>query len=185
MRKTKAKQKIKSIHKIIPARKIIPHLWFDDKAEEAANFYISIFRNSKILKVTRYGEAAAEVSGRPKGSVLTVEFRIEGQDFVALNGGPMFSFTPAISFLVSCKTQEEVDRLWDRLLEGGQPEQCGWLKDKYGVSWQVVPAVLEEMLSDPDPERAERVMKAMLQMVKLDIKALKNAYGEKPQRKTA
>ena len=160
-------------------QKITPFLWFDDKAEEAVNFYVSIFKNSKIGSIARYGEAGAEVSGRQKGTVMTVTFQLDGQEFVALNGGPIFSFSPAISFVVNCETQEEVDRLWERLSEGGEREQCGWLKDKYGVSWQVVPTVLGEMLQDKDAERSERVMKAMLQMNKIDIEGLKKAYEDR------
>ena len=153
-------------------QKITPFLWFESQAEEAANFYTSIFKNSKIVSVARYGEAGPG----PKGSVMTVAFNLDGQDFVALNGGPEFAFTPAISFLVSCKTQEEVDHFWEKLLQGGKPSQCGWLKDKFGVSWQVVPAVLGELLGDKDAKKSKRVMEAMLQMVKLDIKKLKEAY---------
>ena len=157
-------------------QKITPFLWFDNNAEEAVNFYVSIFKNSKIGSIARYGEAGAEVSGRQKGTVMTVTFQLDGQEFVALNGGPIFNFSPAISFVVNCETQEEVDRLWERLSEGGEREQCGWLKDKYGVSWQVVPTVLGEMLQGRDAERSERVMKAMLQMNKIDIEGLKKAY---------
>lgn len=157
-------------------QKIIPHLWFDNQAEEAAKFYISIFKNSKIVNVTRYGEAGAEVSGRRKGTVMTVTFQLEGQEFIALNGGPHFTFSPAISFFVNCETQEEVDELWEKLSEGGEIEQCGWLKDKYGVSWQIVPTVLGEILQNKDAERSERVMEALLKMKKIDIKTLKQAY---------
>jgi predicted 3-demethylubiquinone-9 3-methyltransferase (glyoxalase superfamily) len=157
-------------------QKITPFLWFDDNAEEAAKFYISIFRNSRILNVARYGEAGAEATGRPKGSVMTVAFQLEGQEFVALNGGPVFSFTPAISFVVNCVAQEELDELWEKLSEGGEIQECGWLKDKYGVSWQIVPSVLGELMSDPDPVKSQRVMQAMLQMKKLDIAGLKKAY---------
>ena len=159
-------------------QKITPFLWFDDRAEEAATFYTSIFRNSKIVNIARYGDAGAEVSGRPKGTVMTVEFQLEGQEFVALNGGPQFKFTEAISFVVNCQTQEEVDEYWKKLSDGGREVQCGWLKDKYGLSWQIVPTILNEMLNDPDPKKAERVMKAMLQMKKIDIKALKQAYEQ-------
>ncbi len=166
-------------------QKITPCLWFDDNAEEAVNFYISVFsasggKNSKILSITRYGEAGAEVSGRAKGTVMTITFRLEGQDFMALNGGPIFKFTEAISFIVNCKTQKEVDRLWEKLSEGGdeKAQQCGWLKDKYGVSWQIVPAVLGKMLKDKDPKKTEKVMKALLQMKKIDIKTLKRAYEQ-------
>ncbi len=160
-------------------QKITPCLWFDNQAEEAVNFYISIFKNSKIVSVARYGEAGAEVSGRPKGSVMTIIFRIEGQEFMALNGGTIFKFNEAISLIVNCKTQEEVDRLWEKLSEGGdeKAQQCGWLKDKFGLSWQIVPTVLGEMLQDKDAEKSERVMKAMLQMKKIDIKTLKQAYA--------
>jgi predicted 3-demethylubiquinone-9 3-methyltransferase (glyoxalase superfamily) len=159
-------------------QRISPFLWFDDKAEEAANFYTSIFKNLKIVKIARYGEAGATVSGRPKGSVMTVAFQLEGQEFVALNGGPQFKFTEAISLVVNCQTQEEVDEYWKKLSAGGQEVQCGWLKDKYGLSWQIVPTVLGDMLTDPDPKKAERVMKAMLQMKKIDIKGLKQAYEQ-------
>ena len=159
-------------------QKITPCLWFDDKAEEAANFYASIFKNSKITGSTRYGEAGAEVSGRPRGSVLTVAFELDGQTFTALNGGPMFKFNEAISFQVNCQTQEEVDYYWEKLSEGGddKAQQCGWLKDRYGVSWQIVPTTLSEMLNDRDPAKSERVMKALLQMKKLDIRTLRQAY---------
>lgn len=160
-------------------RKITPCLWFDDKAEEAADFYASLFKNSKIVRVLRYDEASAKVSGRPKGSVLTVTFEIEGQEFVALNGGPVFSFTPAVSFMVACETQEEIDRLWENLSAEKEAEQCGWLQDKYGVSWQIVPADLDGMIADPDSAKSERVMKAMLAMKKLDIAELRRAYDGK------
>ncbi|HSB10596.1 MAG TPA: VOC family protein [Blastocatellia bacterium] len=153
-------------------QKITPFLWFDDKAEDAMNFYISIFRNSKVLSVTRYGDAGPG----PKGSIMTAEFQLDGQAFIALNGGPHFKFTEAISFSVNCETQQEVDELWEKLSEGGEKGRCGWLKDKYGLSWQVNPAVLGEMLQDKDPEKAKRVMEAMLQMGKIDIKTLKQAY---------
>jgi predicted 3-demethylubiquinone-9 3-methyltransferase (glyoxalase superfamily) len=158
-------------------QKITPDLWFDNSAEEAAKFYTSIFKNSKIIHIARYGEAGAKVSGRPKGTVMTVIFELEGQRFMALNGGPVFKFSPAISFLVNCETQEEVDNLWEKLSEGGEKEQCGWLKDKFGVSWQVVPNVLGEMLQDKDAKKSERVMEAMLQMKKIDIEGLKKAYA--------
>ena len=158
-------------------QKITPFLWFDDKAEEAANFYVSLFKNSKVGDIARYDEAGAKASGRPSGSVMVVEFQLEGQEFVALNGGPHFKFTEAISFVVNCETQEEVDEFWEKLSEGGQEGQCGWLKDKYGLSWQVVPTVLTEMLKDKDPQKSQRVMKAMLQMKKIDIPTLKQAYG--------
>jgi len=142
------------------------------------NFYVSIFKNSKIGIITHYGEEGAEASGRPKGTVMTVTFQLDGQEFMALNGGPQFTFSPAISFLVNCETQEEVDELWEKLSEGGEKEQCGWLKDKYGVSWQIVPTVLGEMMQDKDAEKSRRVMQAMLQMSKIDIERLKQAYEQ-------
>jgi predicted 3-demethylubiquinone-9 3-methyltransferase (glyoxalase superfamily) len=160
------------------AQKITPFLWFDDKAEEAVKFYVSIFENSKIGHIARYGEEAARASGRPKGSVMIVTFQLEGQEFIALNGGPVFQFTEAVSFMVNCETQEEVDELWEKLSVGGTEGQCGWLKDKYGLSWQVVPSVLGEMMQDKDAEKSRRVMKAMLQMKKIDIQALKQAYDQ-------
>ena len=158
-------------------QKITPFLWFDDKAEEAANFYVSIFKNSKIGSIARYSEEGAEVSGRPKGTVMIVTFQLDGQEFIALNGGPQFTFSPAISFLVNCKTQDEIDAFWEKLSEGEQTEQCGWLKDKYGVSWQIVPTVLGEMMQDPNGEKSKRVMKALLQMVKIDIETLQREYN--------
>lgn len=151
-------------------------LWFDDEAEAAASFYVSVFDNSRLGHVTRYDEEGARVSGRPKGSVMTVDFELDGQPFVALNGGPLFKFTEAISLVVNCRTQAEVDAFWSRLSAGGQEVQCGWLKDRFGLSWQIVPTVLPEMLRDKDPERSRRVMGAMLGMKKLDIGALKAAY---------
>ena len=157
-------------------QKINPCLWFDDKAEEAARFYVSIFKNSKLGNITRYGESGAEVSGRPTGSVMTVTFEIEGQEFVALNGGPHFKFSEAISFMVKCETQKEIDEMWEKLSQGGKEGQCGWLKDKYGLSWQIVSPVWDEMLRDKDVKKSERVMKAILQMSKPDIKTLKQAY---------
>jgi predicted 3-demethylubiquinone-9 3-methyltransferase (glyoxalase superfamily) len=159
-------------------QKIAPCLWFDNQAEEAVNFYVAIFRNSRIVQVARYGEAGSEASGRPRGTVMTIVFQLRGQEFIALNGGPVFTFSPAISFLVHCETQEEVDELWEKLAAGGdaKAQQCGWLQDKYGVSWQIVPTLLVEMLNDPDPARSERVMKAMLQMKKIDIKKIKQVY---------
>lgn len=160
-------------------QKITPHLWFDNNAEEATKFYTSIFKNSKIIDITYYGKSAAEVSGKPKGTIMTVRFVLEGQQFMALNGGPIFKFSPAISFLVSCETQEEVDDLWEKLSEGGEIEQCGWLKDKFGVSWQIVPNILSEMVQEKDIMKLERVINAMLQMKKLDIQGLKNAYAGK------
>ena len=157
-------------------QKITPFLWFDDQAEEAAKFYTSIFKNSKIGKIARYDKAGEKAAGRPAGSVMTIEFQLEGQEFVALNGGPHFKFTEAISFVVNCETQEEVDYFWQKLTaDGGQESQCGWLKDKFGVSWQIVPTILPELLRDKDATKSERVMKAMLKMVKLDIAKLKAA----------
>ena len=162
-------------------QRITPCLWFDDKAEEAAKFYASIFKNSKIGDVIHYGKEGYEIHGREEGSVLTVDFEIEGQKFVALNGGPIFKFNEAISFQVHCETQEEVDYYWEKLSEGGdeKAQQCGWLKDKYGVSWQIVPIVLIKMLKDKDTKKSERVMKVMLQMHKLDINLLVQAYEGK------
>jgi predicted 3-demethylubiquinone-9 3-methyltransferase (glyoxalase superfamily) len=153
-------------------QKITPFLWFDNQAEEAVDFYVSIFPNSRIDSIARYG---ADGPG-PEGSVMTIAFQLDGQDFVALNGGPVFTFTPAISFYVSCRTQEEVDHFWEKLTAGGQEDQCGWLKDRYGLSWQIVPTALVEMLLDPDPEKARRVMNAMLQMRKIDVADLRLAY---------
>jgi len=160
---------------------ITPFLWFDNQAEEAAKFYTSVFENSQIVKVARYGEAGAKASGRPMGTAMTVVFQLDGQEFVALNGGPHFKFTEAISFVVNCKTQEEVDYYWEKLSEGGdeKAQQCGWLKDKYGLSWQIVPKALGEMLQDKDPKKPERVMKALLQMKKIDIKGLRQAYEQR------
>jgi predicted 3-demethylubiquinone-9 3-methyltransferase (glyoxalase superfamily) len=155
-------------------QKITPFLWFDGQAEEAVNLYTSIFKNSKIESISRYGE---EGHG-PKGSVMTVAFQLDGQEFVALNGGPEFSFTEAISFFVHCETQEEVDNFWEKLSDGGGKGQCGWLKDKFGVSWQIVPNILMELMNDPDAEKSSRVVKAMLQMNKLDIERLKQAYEQ-------
>jgi predicted 3-demethylubiquinone-9 3-methyltransferase (glyoxalase superfamily) len=159
----------------MPVQKITPFLWFDHHAEEAARFYTSIFPNSKIGRVTRYGQAGPG----PAGTVMTVEFQLDGQSFTALNGGPIFKFTEAISFVVHCETQEEVDAYWEKLSADGGEVQCGWVKDKFGLSWQVVPTVLFQLISDPDAKKAERVMKAMLTMKKLDIKALK-AAAENP-----
>lgn len=158
--------------------KITPFLWFDNQAEEAAKFYTSVFKNSKIGEVTRYGEAGKEVHGRKPGSAMTVEFEIEGQPFTALNGGPLFKFTEAVSFWIHCKTQKEIDHYWKGLSKGGDPkaQQCGWLKDKFGVSWQVVPTVLPKLISGPDPKKSQRAMQAMLKMKKLDIEKLKKAY---------
>ena len=157
-------------------RKITPFLWFDHDAEQAAKFYVSIFPNSRIGSVTRYGDAGAQAAGRPKGSVMTVDFELDGQPFTALNGGPHVKFTEALSFVVHCESQQEVDHFWEKLTEGGQEVQCGWLKDRFGLSWQVTPTVLLEMLQDKDPQKAERVMAAMLKMKKIDIGALKRAY---------
>jgi predicted 3-demethylubiquinone-9 3-methyltransferase (glyoxalase superfamily) len=159
-------------------QKITSCLWFDDQAEEAVKFYVTVFRNAKIGKTVRYDEAGAKASGRPKGSVMTIEFELNGQSFLALNGGPIFKFTEAISFIVNCEDQKEIDYFWERLSEGGQEVQCGWLKDKYGLSWQIVPTVLKEMLSS-DPEKAQRAMEAILRMVKIEIAVLKKAYEGK------
>jgi predicted 3-demethylubiquinone-9 3-methyltransferase (glyoxalase superfamily) len=155
-------------------QKITPFLWFNDKAEEAMNFYTSIFKNSKVGRVTRYGEAGPG----SKGSVMSATFELDGQEFMALNGGPLFTFTPAVSFFVHCETQEEVDELWEKLSEGGQKQRCGWLKDKYGLSWQIIPNALGQMLGDKDPEKSKRVMQAMLQMDKIDIQRLKHAFEQ-------
>jgi predicted 3-demethylubiquinone-9 3-methyltransferase (glyoxalase superfamily) len=163
-------------------QKITPFLWFDDQSEEAVRFYTSIFRNSKVGRTLRSGEEVAKVSesGRSVGSVLTIEFEIEGQKFVALNGGPLFKFNESISFVINCETQEEVDYYWEKLTaDGGEESQCGWLKDRFGVSWQITPIVLIDMLQDKDSAKAERVMKAMLQMQKIDIAKLKAAYAGK------
>ena len=158
-------------------QKITPFLWFDNNAEEAVNFYVSIFKNSKVGKVTRYNEASSKAAGRPEGSVMTMEFQLEQQNFVAINGGPHFKFTEAISFVVNCESQEEVDYFWNKLTaDGGQESQCAWLKDKYGLSWQIVPRVLIEMIGDKDRQKAQRVMEAMLQMKKIDIATLQRAY---------
>jgi predicted 3-demethylubiquinone-9 3-methyltransferase (glyoxalase superfamily) len=155
-------------------QKITPFLWFDNNAEEAVNHYLSIFKNSKITKIVRYGDAGPG----PKGSVMTIAFQLEGLYFIALNGGPIFKFTEAISLSVDCKTQQEVDELWEKLSDSGQQGQCGWLKDKYGLSWQIVPSVLVEMLQDKDAEKSKRVMQSMLQMRKIDIAHLKKAYEQ-------
>ncbi|MBC8066244.1 MAG: VOC family protein [Chlorobia bacterium] len=156
---------------------IVPNLWFDTQAEEAARYYVSIFKNSKVKEITHYGESAAEVSKVPKGTVLTVNFELNGQRFTGINGGPMFKFNEAVSFLIECEDQAEVDYYWDKLLEGGEPQACGWLKDKYGLSWQVVPIALETMMLDPDKAKAERMMAAMLKMVKLDLAELEEAFN--------
>ena len=159
---------------------INPCLWFDNQAEEAARFYTSIFKDSKIGTITRYGDSAAAAAGRPKGSVMTVTFKLDGQEFMALNGGPIFKFSEAISLMVNCETQEEIDHFWTKLSEGGEEGPCGWLKDKFGLSWQIVPAIMAEWMKDRDTTRSERVMEALLKMKRLDIKALKQAYeGEK------
>jgi predicted 3-demethylubiquinone-9 3-methyltransferase (glyoxalase superfamily) len=155
-------------------QKITPFLWFNDKAEEAMGFYVSIFKNSKVTSVSRYGDA----SPGPKGTVMSGTFLLEGQEFMALNGGPQFTFSPAISFFVDCKTQNEVDELWEKLSEGGEKSQCGWLKDKYGISWQIVPAALGTLMNDPDPAKSQRVMQAMLKMNKIVIKELQKAYDQ-------
>jgi predicted 3-demethylubiquinone-9 3-methyltransferase (glyoxalase superfamily) len=161
-------------------QKISPCLWFDDNAEEAVKFYVSIFKNSKVGNVTRYGKEGYEIHKKKEGSVMTIDFEIEGQKFLALNGGPIFKFNEAISFQIYCDTQEEIDYYWEKLTEGGDKnaQVCGWLKDKFGVSWQVVPIALIKMLQDKDSKKTERVMKAMLQMHKLDIDALTKAYQE-------
>ena len=155
-------------------QKITPFLWFNDNAEEAMNFYVSIFKNSKVGTVSRYGDAGPG----PKGTVMSATFQLEGQEFMALNGGPLFSFTPAISLFVNCETQEEVDELWEKLSEGGEKGRCGWLKDKYGLSWQIIPSILGKMLQDKDPAKSTRVRNAMLQMNKMDIQRLKQAYDQ-------
>lgn len=156
-------------------QKITPFLWFDNNAEEAANFYVSIFKNAKVLRVARYGDAGPG----PKGTVMTAEFEIEGQKFLALNGGPTFKFNEATSFVVNCQTQEEVDYFWERLSQGGEKSRCGWLKDKFGLSWQVTPTIMGDFMSDKDPEKSKRVMEAMMQMDKLEIEPLKRAYEGK------
>ena len=161
-------------------QKITPFLWFDHQAEEAAKFYVSMFKNSKILNIARYGEGTP----MPKGTVMTVDFVLEGERFTALNGGPMFKFTEAISFLVNCESQDEVDMLWKKLTSNGGVEgQCGWLKDKYGLSWQIIPTALSQMLSDPDPEKAQRVMSAMLKMKKINVETLRQAYNQSSKMK--
>ena len=155
-------------------QKITPFLWFKDQAEEAMNFYVSIFKNSKPVSISRYGDAGPG----PKGSVMVAKFQLDGQEFLALNGGPTFTFSPAISFVVNCKTQEEVDEYWEKLSAGGATNQCGWLTDKYGLSWQIVPTILGELVGDKDPEKSNRVMQAMLTMTKIDIETLKRAYHQ-------
>ena len=160
-------------------QKITPCLWFDDQAEEAVEFYTAIFKNSKIVTVARYGEAGQDIHGKPVGSVMTVAFELDGQTFTALNGGPMFKFNEAISFQVNCETQDEVDYYWEKLSEGGdeKAQGCGWLKDKYGVSWQIVPGILPELINDPDTEKSKRAMEAMLRMKKIDIDEIKRAHA--------
>jgi len=158
-------------------QKIRPFLWFDNNAEEAITFYTSIFKNSKIGDIHRYGDAGPG----PKGAVMSATFQIEGQEFMVLNGGPHFKFTPAISFFVNCETQEEVDELWEKLLAGGETMQCGWLKDKFGMSWQIIPKALGELLGDKDPQKSQRVMKAMMKMIKIDVAELKRAHEGKEQ----
>jgi predicted 3-demethylubiquinone-9 3-methyltransferase (glyoxalase superfamily) len=155
-------------------QKITPFLWFNDQAEEAMHFYVSIFKNSKVGRVTRCGEAGPG----PKGAVMSATFQLEGQDFMALNGGPHFSFTPAISMFVNCETQEEVDEFWEKLSAGGSKERCGWLKDKYGLSWQIIPSALGKLMGDKNPAKAKSVMNAMLQMNRIDIKTLQQAYDQ-------
>src|SRR5262245_61568923 len=157
-------------------QKITTFLWFDNQAEEAINFYTSIFKNSKLISVSRYGDAGPG----PKGTVMSATFQLEGQEFMALNGGPLYKFTEAISLYVDCKSQDEVDTLWKKLTDGGEEGPCGWLKDKFGLSWQIIPSILGELLSDPDPAKSQRVMQAMLQMKKIDIAKLKQAY-EQPE----
>lgn len=159
-------------------QKISPCLWFDDQAEEAANFYVSIFNHSQFGHVTRYGEAGAEVSGRPKGSVMTVTFTLDGHEFLALNGGPHFKFSEAISLMVNCETQNEIDEMWQKLSQGGEEGQCGWLKDKYGLSWQIVSSAWDQMLRDKDVKKSEAVMQAILRMTKPDIETIKKAFDK-------
>jgi len=175
----KVRRFLPMMYKEATMKKITPFLWFDDKAEEAAKFYVSIVKNSKIGSIARYSEEAAAASGRPAGSVMTVSFKLNGQDFTALNGGPQFTFSPAISFVVNCDTQQEIDRLWEKLSAGGEKGVCGWLTDRYGVSWQIVPAVLGKLMQGKDAERSKRVMQALLKMTKLDIKTLKQAYEKR------
>lgn len=162
-------------------QKITPFLWFDNQAEEAVKFYTSVFRNSRIGTMVSYDDAGAKAAGKPKGSVMTAAFQIEGQDFTAINGGPVFKFTEAVSFVVSCESQADVDFYWAKLSEGGDPkaQQCGWLKDKFGLSWQIVPTALSRLLGDKDAKKSQRVMEAMLQMKKIDISKLQQAYDQK------
>lgn len=164
---------------MLKTQKITPCLWFDDQAEEAARVYTSIFPNSRIGDISRYGKEGHEIHGKPEGSVLTVEFELDGHRFTALNGGPLFRFTEAVSFQISCRSQQEVNHYWDKLTEGGdaQAQQCGWLKDRFGLSWQVVPDILQKLLTDPDRIKAGRTMQALLQMKKLDIAALQSAFN--------
>jgi len=157
--------------------KMIPCLWFDDQAEEAVNFYVSVFQNSKIGTIARYSEDVSKVAGRPAGMIMTITFELDGQKYMALNGGPVFTFSPAISFMINCESQQEIDRLWKELSDGGQIMECGWLQDKYGVSWQIVPVVLGEMMQDSDTAKTDRVMSALLKMKKLEIEPLKKAYA--------
>jgi predicted 3-demethylubiquinone-9 3-methyltransferase (glyoxalase superfamily) len=161
-------------------QKITSNLWFDTQAEEAAKYYVSIFKNSKMGRISRYGKEGYEIHQRPAGSVMTVEFTLEGQTFIALNGGPHFKFNEAISFIVNCETQEEIDYYWNKLSEGGDKnaQQCGWLKDKYGLSWQIVPTIIDDMITDPNSKKSEAVMRALLKMKKLDIKKLEEAYNQ-------
>jgi predicted 3-demethylubiquinone-9 3-methyltransferase (glyoxalase superfamily) len=159
-------------------KSIMPCLWFDKEAEEAVNFYISVFKNSNILDIARFTESMAAASGQPSGTVMTVAFQLNGQDFLALNGGPHFSFTPAVSFVVRCDSQDEIDYYWDKLSEGGEIEQCGWLRDKYGLSWQIVPSNIGEMIDDSDSSRTDKVMKALLGMKKIDMNALQKAFEQ-------
>jgi predicted 3-demethylubiquinone-9 3-methyltransferase (glyoxalase superfamily) len=173
MTRTKRKSSVRTEKPVTRSQKITPFLWFDDRAEEAAKFYVSVFRNSKIVKITRYGDAGPG----PKGTVMTVLFQLNGQEFIALNGGPQFKFTEAVSFCVNCRTQAEVDSYWKKLSKDGEEGPCGWLKDKYGLSWQITPIVLPELVGDPDPKKADRTMKAMFKMKKLDIKRLKQAHA--------
>lgn len=153
-------------------QRITPFLWFDNRAEEATRFYVSIFRNSRVVSISRYGDAGPG----PKGTVMVAAFELGGQQFLALNGGPQFTFSPAVSFVVNCEAQDEVDYFWEKLSEGGEKQQCGWLRDKYGLSWQIVPTILGELMQDKDPEKSKRVMEAMLQMQKIDIEGLQRAY---------
>ena len=163
---------------MLASSKITPCLWYDNQAEEAANLYVSVFPNSKITNITRYGQAGQEIHGRPEGSVMTVSFELDGQPFTALNGGPLFKFTEAVSFQILCETQEEVDHYWEKLRAGGDPnaQQCGWLKDQFGLSWQVTPTALIKMITDPDKVKSQRTMAVMMGMKKLDIAALKKAF---------